>query len=197
MDQDAAKAFSKGLSGLLRHNQGGALSFDAQGFAEVDAVVDAMNATKRPGNLGVRFDAAALAETVANDAKGRFQVTEDGRRVRAVSGHTFEVDLALEPFRPEGPLWFGTVVDKAAKIAAEGMTGSRKLKVRLSDSLEGATAIAEARGCGGPAVFEVDALRMAADGFTFGRTTNGEILVGHFGPQYLSLLEPAHAPGPP
>ena len=197
MDQDALNAFSKGLSGLLRHNNGEPLSFDSHGFADVGAAVAAMNATKRARNLGVGFDADALAEVVARDGKGRFELSGDGSRVRAVSGHSFEVDLSLEPFAPTGPLWYGTVLDKAGKIVAEGLTDSRKIKVRLHDSPEAATAVAEARGREGPAVFEVDAERMASDGFAFGRTANGEILVDHFGPPYLTLLEPGHAPGSP
>jgi len=195
MDEERSRALSKGMAGLLRHANAPGFTLDAEGFAGVEAVVAAINATSRPTGLGVSFDAGMLAEVVGGDPKGRFELSGDGRRVRAVSGHSVAVDLSLRPYAPGGPLWFGTVVDMVDRIVAEGMTGSAKLKVRLSDSLDAAMEVAIARGCGGPAVFEVDAQRLARDGWTFGLAANGEILVDRFGPGYATPCVMAPVPG--
>jgi putative RNA 2'-phosphotransferase len=195
MDENTVRALSKGVSSLLRHNEGNLIAVGPDGYASVDDVVRAVNATRRPGNLGIVFDAAALAEVVAHNDKARYEVSGDGLRIRAVSGHSFPVDLGNRPYVPAGPLYFGTVTDKAEIIAADGMTGSRKLKVRLSDSLDAARTIAEKRGCGGPAVFEIDAPALARDGFAFEVALNGEILVDPFGPAYLTRVPDAPAPG--
>lgn len=191
MDDEAVRVFSKGMAGFLRHNHGGALPVGPDGFVPVEALVSAINGTKRPGNFGMAFDGAVLAEVVARDGKGRFEMAPDGRSVRAVSGHSFPVDLGQPAFVPDGPLYFGTVADRADAIEADGMTASRKLMVRLCRGYDEALAIAESRGCGGPVVFEVDAPRLAADGHAFTRAPNGEILTGKFGPGYVTRLAPA------
>ncbi len=191
MDDNAVRAYSKGMSGFLRHNPGGALPVGPDGYVPVEALVAAVNGTRRPGGLGVPFDAAALAEVVERDGKGRFEVSPDGLSVRAVSGHSFPVALGQPPYLPSGPLYFGTVLDRAEAIEAEGLTRSSKIQVRLCVTVEEAWTIAEARGCGGPVVFEVDAQRMAADGHAFTRAPNGEILTDRFGPGYLTRTAPA------
>jgi len=183
------KNLSTAFVGLLRHNEGQRIAIDRQGWADLDDVIGILSAYQRVQDVGLPLDRDLIAEMVCGDEKNRFQLSDDGRRIRATSGHSFEVDLGLAPFVPETPLYFGTVVDKADDIRREGLTGSAKNKVRLVRTQEEALAIAEARGCEGPLVLEIDAPALARDGFEFGIAPSGEILVDRFGAEYVTELQ--------
>lgn len=196
--EGSPKVLSSSMVGLLRHNEKDALEIDGSGWAEVGAVVAAVASRTSVVRSGHPFDRDVLFRIVRDDAKGRFEIDPAGTRIRAVSGHSIDVDLGLEPYVPTGPLWFGTVVDHKERIAREGMTGSAKRKVRLLEDREAAEAVAVSRGCGGPMVLEIDAPALAAAGLAFGRNTAGEILVDRFGPGYAvetALLSDAPTPG--
>src|SRR5690606_14765672 len=109
----------------------------------------------------------------------------DGDTIRALSGHSFPVDTGGEPFDPDGPLYFGTT-QASRRVLDEGLLNSKKLKVRLSYSHQEAFGIASSRPAGDPLVIEVDAVRLAQDGWSFELLSNGEILTNPIGPEYLS-----------
>ena len=65
----------------------------------------------------------------------RFGLSPDGKKIRALSGHSFEVYLGYPPYGPKGDLYFGTSVLAADEIVEHGLTQSTKVKVRLSTLL--------------------------------------------------------------
>lgn len=84
---------SKRLAYLLRHSD----LPDYNGWAKMSEVL---------GNLGVSLQ--DLQQIVESDNKGRFEFSEDKSSVRALYGHSVDVDLELDSatFFPPPPLRF-------------------------------------------------------------------------------------------
>ena len=185
MDNERKTVISKTLSRLLRHNPGDVVLIDARGFTGLAMLLAHMRTLPPFSTTGLA--AGEVMETVGNDGKGRFEI--EGGRIRARSGHSFPVSDDGEPYVPSGPLFFGTVGASRAAILEHGMTMSSKLKVRLSRSYDEALRVAEARPGDDPFIVEVDAERLAADGWTFGLLPNGEVVTDHFGSGYVSVAQ--------
>ncbi|MDW9479035.1 hypothetical protein GOB57_10205 [Sinorhizobium meliloti] len=183
MMDERATIISKTLSRILRHNPGadGGVPIDPQGFTDLATLVPHLNTLRPfcddPLSLG------EIEEVVGSDFKRRFQIV--GGRIRAYSGHSFPVEIDGQPFYPAGPLYFGTS-EQSRRILEEGLTVSKKLKVRLSYSFQEALEIASARPGGQPLVIEVDAERLAADGASFELLPNGEIVTEPVNADYLT-----------
>lgn len=175
---------TKSLSRLLRHNPDGVLSVDRHGFVSVDSVIKYLNGLQA---FSGRLDRAHIEEALNDPHKTRFALSENGLEIRAVSGHSFEVDLGYEQYVPTGTLYFGTTEDARDKIEEHGLSLSKKHFIRLVDKFERALEIAEARPGPGPMVIEVDAVALAAEGHEFLHAENGEILCGKFDKKYLQL----------
>ncbi len=185
---EAGNALSKFLSYQLRHGPDPSLGMDGAGWVSLDAFVSLAIAT------GHAWGMEDIARVVAEDPKGRFAI-RDGR-LRANSGHSFDVDLGLDAYVPTGPLWFGTVGNGAARIEAEGFQPTAKKFVRLLEREEDALAVALSRQKGEPVVFRVDAEAMARDGLTFQRAENGEILSPPVAVGYVERVRPEPLPSP-
>jgi putative RNA 2'-phosphotransferase len=183
MTDERATIVSKTLSRILRHNPGtnGGVPIDMEGFTELSTFVPYLNGlrpfTEEPLSL------AEIEEVVGSDFKQRFQIA--GGRIRAFSGHSFPVSTGGEPFYPAGPLYFGTT-EESRRLFKDGLTVSKKLKVRLSYSYQEALGIAAARPGKQPLIIEVDAERLASDGASFELLPNGEIVTDPIAPDYLS-----------
>lgn len=183
MDEERAVLISKTLSRILRHNPGanGGVAIDIAGFTELTTFVPYLNSlrpfTEAPLSL------SEIEEVVGADFKQRFQIANG--RIRAFSGHSFVVNMGGEPFYPAGPLYFGTT-EQSRSVLVHGLTVSKKLKVRLSCSYQEALGIASARPHPHPLIIEVDAERLAAEGWSFELLPNGEIVTDPMGPEYLS-----------
>lgn len=181
MDEGRSIIISKTLSRVLRHNPALSVEIDDTGYARLADVVAYMKTVRPFSETGL--DVVEVLDTVKGDAKQRFQI--DGDTIRALSGHSFPVDTGGEPFDPDGPLYFGTT-QASRRVLDEGLLNSKKLKVRLSYSHQEAFGIASSRPAGDPLVIEVDAVRLAQDGWSFELLSNGEILTNPIGPEYLS-----------
>lgn len=182
---------SKGLSKILRHNAGAeTVDMSPDGYVDIAAVVSSLNRSKPFLGSPVSMDDVVCC--VETDEKGRFHIS-DGR-IRAMSGHSIDVAVTGREFEPEGPLFFGTVEEGAARILAEGFRGTKR-KVRLSSSVSAADQVAAGR-LGDPVVLEVDALSLARDGWSFTELDNGEIVVDLFPADYVRRHVLATTPAP-
>ena len=181
MDQERNVVISKTLSRILRHNPSGAVTIGGDGYTELSELVSYMRTIRPFCDTGL--EDREVTETVATDPKCRFQI--EGSYVRALSGHSFEVETGGVPYYPGGPLYFGTT-EGSRRVLSEGLTLSKKLKVRLSATYHEASEVASARPGDSPLVIEVDAERLADDGRTFEVLSNGEILTDPVGADYLT-----------
>lgn len=181
---------TKSLSRLLRHNPDGVLSVDRHGFVPVDSVIQHLNGLQA---FAGKLHREHIEEALNDPQKIRFALSKDGLKIRALSGHSFEVDLGYEQYVPTGTLYFGTTEEARHKIEEHGLALSKKHFIRLVETFERAIEIAEARPGSGPMVIEVDAVALADDGHEFLHAENGEILCGKFDKRYLQLPNPPTA----
>ncbi|NEX92934.1 RNA 2'-phosphotransferase [Caulobacter sp. 17J65-9] len=172
-------AISKTLSFWLRHKpEAAGLTLEAAGWAEVDAVLAALQGE------GLQVDWERLVEVVERNDKQRFELSSDASKIRARQGHSVEIVGDWPRAAPPAQLYHGTVERFLAPILAEGLKAGQRHHVHLSPDLETAQVVGRRRGA--PIVLVVDAERLAADGGEFFLTGNGVWLIAHVPSEYLS-----------
>lgn len=181
--RDDSIAKSRFLAWALRHAPREAgLSLDDAGWAPVDAVLRACHAR------GLRLDREGLAQLVAASDKQRFAISPDGRRIRAVQGHSIPIRLDHPEREPPPVLYHGTVARFLPSIEAQGLLPGRRHHVHLSADPETAAAVGRRRGP--PVVLQVQARAMWAAGHRWWQSPNGVWLTDHVPPQFLVRLPP-------
>lgn len=182
LSEKEATRLSKLLSLVLRHDPARlGLTLDAQGWAEVDALLAQAQKHQVP------LTREKLHYLVETNAKQRFRFSEDGRRIRASQGHSVAVELGYEPLAPPEVLYHGTATRFQAVIRERGLRPMSRQHVHLS--IDADTARQVGRRHGQPVVLEVAAARLHAAGHLFYRADNGVWLTGEVPPQYLRLVE--------
>ncbi|MBO2436773.1 RNA 2'-phosphotransferase [Actinomadura nitritigenes] len=176
MDARRTVKISKYLAKHLRHRpERIGLTLDAGGWARVPDLLDAA------ARHGFPFTRAELEHVVAVNDKRRYAL--DGDRIRAVQGHSIDVDLGLPAVPPPELLYHGTTDAAAPAIRREGLRRMDRHAVHLSPDPETARRVGARRGR--PVVLVVEAGRMAADGHEFRVSANGVWLAGAVPPEYL------------
>lgn len=172
------RELGKLLAWVLRHEPHAiGLELDRAGWAEIDALLDALR------THGHRCSRAQLERCVATDAKARFTISPDGRRIRAAQGHSIPIDLGLTPTQPPALLYHGTPTRFVASILERGLERGKRHDVHLSTDPQ--TAVQVGRRRGAAVVLRIDAARMHRDGFEFRCSDNGVWLTERVPPQYL------------
>lgn len=176
---------SKFLSYVLRHEpQSIGLTLDSEGWADLDALIDGARAS------GQQLDRALIQAVVASNDKKRFALSDDGKRIRAVQGHSTQaVAIAYEARTPPAMLYHGTATRFLASILAEGLRPGQRHHVHLSENL--ATATEVGRRYGEPVILGVDADAMHAHGFAFFQADNGGWLTEQVPVAFLHRLPDA------
>ena len=173
---------SKRLSYWLRHApKAGRRELDEGGWASTAAVLDALHAS------GLPTSKTELEAIVADSEKQRFELTEDGKRLRARQGHSIKVNGDWPVASPPELLYHGTTNRFLPSILERGLLPGSRHHVHLSSSIEIAQAVGARRGP--PVVLLIAAVRMADDGFAFRLSSNGVWLAEHVPPAYLQRLE--------
>ncbi len=170
---------SKFLSFVLRHQpEAIGLALDAEGWGRVE---DLITGAARQGR---QLSRALVEQVVAANDKKRFELSADGRRIRAVQGHsTRGVDRQFEPVQPPDVLFHGTASRFVAAISREGIKPGSRHHVHLSADEQTARAVGLRYGL--PVVLVVDAARMHAQGFVFHQAENGVWLTVRVPPAFL------------
>jgi putative RNA 2'-phosphotransferase len=178
MDEGERTRLSKFLSFVLRHEPHAiGIELDGAGWASVDTLLEASR------SHGTEITRPILEEVVATSPKQRFIFSDDGQHIRAVQGHSVDVDLRYAPTVPPDLLFHGTVETSISAIRTQGLLRLSRHHVHLS--LDAATALAVGSRRGRPVVLEVLAKRMHEDGFTFHVSSNGVWLTEHVPPRYI------------
>ena len=172
---DADVKASKFMSLVLRHApETAGLTLDAEGWADVDALV---------AGSGGTLTRESVERVVGTSEKKRFALSADGTRVRARQGHSVAVDLGLAPREPPPTLFHGTVERFLPSILREGLTRQSRQHVHLSANRETADTVGRRRGK--PVILRVDAAAMHAAGHTFLLSENGVWLTDVVPPEFL------------
>ena len=175
-------AISRYISLILRHKpEVIGIALDAHGWADVDALIQGIQRTKAPA-----FSRELLDEIVRTDSKQRYAYNEDRTLIRANQGHSIPVDVGLAQTAPPEILWHGTGEKYTASIEKNGLISKSRLYVHLSKDMD--TAINVGKRHGKPVVYQVDAGRMAQDGYPFYLSANGVWLPREVPARFLRRL---------
>lgn len=158
---------SKFLSYVLRHQPDSiGITLDREGWADVALLIAAAN------QAGKRLDHALIEAIVATNDKKRFAISNDGRRIRAVQGHsTDSVDVSYQAKLPPEFLYNGTATRFLESISKEGLRPGTRQYVHLSQDAQTATAVGQRHGK--PMVLKIKALLMCEQGLKFYQAENG------------------------
>ncbi|WP_157264120.1 RNA 2'-phosphotransferase [Azohydromonas aeria] len=170
---------SKFLSFVLRHQpEAVGLVLDADGWGNVDELIAG---TARQGK---QLSHELIEQVVATNNKRRFELSDDGQRIRAIQGHsTRSVDRQFEQRQPPEVLFHGTASRFVAAISREGLKPGARHHVHLSAGEQTARAVGLRYGL--LVVLAVDAVRMHAQGFVFHQAENGVWLTVRVPPAFL------------
>ena len=172
MKQKSLTKKSVFLSYLLRHKpESAGLTLGQHGWVSTQALVASTDLT---------FD--EIDQIVAEDEKGRYSINEG--MIRANQGHSVSVDLQLKKAVPPVTLYHGTPLSAKDIIGKQGLLPMKRHHVHLSADKTTAEVVGVRRK-GKTVIFEVDAKRMLADGFTFFISDNGVWLTDSVPPKYL------------
>ena len=171
---------SKFISLILRHRpEVIGITLDEHGWANVDELLAGINRT-RP------LDMAGLEEIVRTDEKQRYAFNADKTKIRANQGHSVPVDVELQAVTPPALLYHGTGEKYVPSIEARGLIPRTRLYVHLSGDYDTARKVGARHGS--PRVYQINAARMASDGYVFYRSVNGVWLTKAVPPQYLTRM---------
>ena len=181
MKGDMMTEISKLIAYILRHRPDEfGLAIDRHGWVDTQALIKAVS-TRHV------IDMAVLENIVSTDKKGRYSFSPDKSMIRANQGHSVQVDMEMPEAVPPATLYHGTAERFVESILKEGLTPQSRLHVHLSKDMDTARAVGARHGK--PAVFEVDAGRMHADGHVFWMSENGVWLAKAVPAQYLRRIE--------
>lgn len=176
---DRSAQLSRFLSYVLRHRpEAIGLQLGPGGWVPIEAL---LAAAARHGKA-MTFE--RLAEVVATDNKRRYAFNTERTMIRAVQGHSVEVDLGYAAIPPPAVLFHGTVERFLPTIQSDGLRRGSRKHVHLSEDRETAAGVGARRGR--PVILVVDSSGMARDGHVFFRADNGVWLVNHVPPRYIA-----------
>jgi putative RNA 2'-phosphotransferase len=177
---------SKALSYWLRHRPGAAnLLLDAQGWADVEAVLRAL------ARSGCSISLDRLHTMIDRNDKQRFELSPDGKQLRARQGHSVAVTLDWPSVVPPDLLYHGTVGRSLDTVLREGLRPMQRHHVHLSPDVETARRVGARRGS--PVILGVRARELATSGTPFFLTANNVWLVEAVPPQFIDILQMASA----
>ena len=179
---------SKLLSLMLRHRpEEFGIEVDRYGFADLEAVLTALQ------GRDADFDLRDIEAVVYDAEKQRFEIVEG--RIRARYGHSFPVEMDIDPTEPPPYLYKGVDADEVDVALAEGLKPSDRQYVHLSFDPDVAAQLGGRRGERG-AVIRVDALRAHQGGVPF-YDCGPTVLTPVVPPDYVALESLPEVPPPP
>ncbi|MEG0870022.1 MAG: RNA 2'-phosphotransferase [Hafnia sp.] len=173
---------SVSLCYFLRHDPGKIdLYLDSQGWANIEELI-AKSADHCPG-----LDRQTLLKIVADDAKGRYGLSEDGVRIRCVQGHSStSVKIKHTTKIPPPVLYHGTASRFYEAIMKKGLLPGKRQHVHLST--ESSTAIEVGKRHGEPVVLQIDTRAMVNKGYSFFLADNGIWLIESVPAQFIQRI---------
>lgn len=170
MNQKETIRASKFLSLVLRHEpEAAGVALDSAGWTDVEELLEGCGRARRP------LTRRQLDHIVETNEKKRFEISPDGRRIRASQGHSVEVELEYAPATPPEILYHGTATRFLDAIRAGGVKRMARHHVHLS--AETAVTMQVGGRHGKPALLTIRAAEMHDAGWVFYRSTNGVWLV--------------------
>ena len=133
------------------------------------------------------FSLDNIIDIVSNDKKGRFEFNCDKTKVRALYGHSVEVDLLFCKQEPPSLLLHGTALKYIESIRKNGLKSKSRQYVHLTEDMDSAIKIGSRHGQ--PVLLVIDAQAMSNDGYVFYRVSNGTWLTKNVPNRYLQFKQ--------
>jgi len=189
MDENKLVRISKFLSLVLRHKpEQIGLTLDSEGWADVEELI------QKALEAGVILDRPSLREVVQHAEKKRFSFSEEGKKIRAIYGHSIPISLGDEYAEPPELLYHGTTARFLPSIEKEGLGPGTRQYVHLVEDKR--TAVEVGRRYGEPVVLVVKAQEMHENGFEFFKTESGIWLTKSVPVEYIKVEGSSPAPTP-
>jgi putative RNA 2'-phosphotransferase len=173
---------SRYMSYLLRHNPEN-LQMDKHGFVSLDQLAE---------KIRERFqvDKSFILKIVEESDRKRFEIVED--KIRALYGHSIDIELRLEEDKIVKLLYHGTTPNAAPEILRKGLKSMKRKWVHLSPTIEIAEEVASRR-TRKPAILQINAEAARRNGIKFYKASNKVYLCRDLPPKYI---RPAKTRGP-
>lgn len=151
---------SKFLSYILRHNPDSiGLSVDPRGWADMDQLI------RKSREKGRTLNRRMIEKIAYESEKNRFDISNDGRYIRANYGHSIPVNLDYTSTAPPQYLYHGTAASNEPSIRNEGIHAGGRQYVHLSPDQKSARQVGQRHGS--PVILTIKALLMFEDGYDF------------------------------
>jgi putative RNA 2'-phosphotransferase len=171
---------SKFLSYILRHQpEAIGLSLDKEGWTPISELIIC---AVKSGHI---LDNNIIYNIVNESVKKRFNISDDGLRIRAAQGHSSQqVDISYKEKKPPEFLYHGTAIRFIESIRNQGLNKKDRQYVHLSADRE--TAIQVGSRHGKPLLLKIKALEMYGQGFKFYQADNGVWLSSSIPYQFIN-----------
>lgn len=155
----------KYVSMLLRHHPEEAdVILDEHGWTDVADLIEKVS-PKYP------LTEEMLHQMAFAPDKQRYEFSEDGKKIRAVHGHSVPVDLEYEEVEPPEYLYHGTATKYMDSIMTVGLKKQSRQFVHLSEYVEQAEAVGKRHGK--LVLLKVKSGEMYSKGFKFYKSVSG------------------------
>lgn len=161
---------SKRLAYLLRHSS----LPDRNGWVKIELLLDEISVSCQD-----------LTLIIESDDKGRFEFSKDKMSVRALYGHSNDVDLGLESGTPPAILYHGTAEKYLESIMQDGLKPRKRNFVHLSETTDMAEQVGSRHGI--PVVLAVDTEAMVLNNYNFYKAKNGVWLIEDIPVQFIKI----------
>jgi putative RNA 2'-phosphotransferase len=173
------KDISRYMSLVLRHKPETIdITLDANGWVAVDVLLEKMVISQS------HLDKVFELQKRPKDKK-RFELSEDGKMIRACQGHTVPVDLQLPTVTPPTTLYHGTATEHVASILSTGLNKGERHHVHMSQYPSTANEVGMRSGSA--IIMQIDAYMMHLDGYEFFISNNGVYLTDSVPAKYISI----------
>lgn len=177
------KSQSKFMSFVLRHQpEAIGLDMDKNGWVSIEQLIANAKAA------GTTLTHETIQDVVDNNDKGRFAISQDGTKIRALQGHSISKDLVRIEFEEKTPpevLYHGTATRFVDSIKETGLKSFKRQYVHLSWNEDIATSVGERHGK--PIILEIDTKAMLDKGHVFYLSENNVWLTESVPAEFIAI----------
>lgn len=179
------KSNSVFMSYVLRHDPDAInLDMNNRGWVSIEQLINNAHIAKR------KLTMEGIEKIVKEDGKGRYAISEDGKFIRALQGHSISKDRVSIEFDEKIPpkaLYHGTATRFMDSIKEKGIISNNRQYVHLSSNEE--TAINVGSRHGTPIILEINTEEMLKKGHIFFLSKNGVWLTDSVPVEFFSVKE--------
>ncbi len=171
MNKKKLEKLSIYLSYILRHKPEDIdMKLDNEGYLDIVIMMNNINLHSKH-----HIDSDILLDIVRTDKKGRYQISEDGKKIRALQGHSIGLSVLIQkPYKPQTSVYHGTSVETLNEIIKSGEIKPINRDIHMTHYMD--MAFASGKRKGSPVAIEIDVQTAVRDGLQFYISDNNVVL---------------------